>query len=177
MDEDYNMVYGIDKLAELLIERGIKFFVNDEFSLAFKDGVGNWHECWMAGAEENLVNVMIVVTPEQAISVPDLNGVISENAKLKAKADAQWSHIKKLQAELSHCIEKSSRDYDRDLDRRRRLATENAKLRELCADMWRDIPKTESCGWDMSANICTGYDECHGECALWYRMHDLGIEA
>ena len=58
-----------------------------------------------------------------------------------------------------------------------RLIAENAKLRELCADMWRDIPKTESCGWDMSANICTGYDECHGECALWYRMHDLGIEA
>lgn len=26
MDEDYSMVYGIDKLAELLIERGIEFY-------------------------------------------------------------------------------------------------------------------------------------------------------
>jgi hypothetical protein len=131
MDEDCGKTYGIEKLAELLIERGIEFFVKDEVSLAFKDDVGNWHECWMAGADENRVNALIVVTPEQLLSVPDLNGIIAENAK----------------------------------------------LRELCADMWRDIPKTESCGWDMSANICTGYDECHGECALWYRMHDLGIEA
>lgn len=83
MDEDYNMVYGIDKLAELLIERGIEFYVNDGTSLFFMDGSGNPHECWMAGAEENLVNVMIVVTPEQALSVPDLNGVISENERLR----------------------------------------------------------------------------------------------
>jgi hypothetical protein len=131
MDEDYSMVYGIDKLAELLIERGIEFYVKDETSLFFMDGSGNPHECWMAGAEENLVNALIVVTPEQLLSVPDLNGII----------------------------------------------TENERLRELCVDMWQRIPKTESCGWDMSANICTGYDECHGECALWYRMHDLGIEA
>lgn len=58
-----------------------------------------------------------------------------------------------------------------------RLRTENAKLRELCADMWRDIPKTESCGWDTSTNTCTGSDECIGECSYWYRMRDLGIEA
>ena len=56
------------------------------------------------------------------------------------------------------------------------LKAENEKLRELCADMWRDMPKTEACGWDSSANTCTGYDECHGECTFWYRMHDLGIE-
>jgi hypothetical protein len=53
---------------------------------------------------------------------------------------------------------------------------ENAKLRELVRDMWRDVPKTESCGWNSSANTCTGSDECHGECALWHRMHELGIE-
>lgn len=57
-----------------------------------------------------------------------------------------------------------------------RVERENAKLRELCADMWRDIPKTESCGWDTSTNTCTGSDECIGECSYWYRMHDLGIE-
>lgn len=56
------------------------------------------------------------------------------------------------------------------------IKSENAKLRELCADMWRDIPKTESCGWDMSTNTCTGSDECIGECSYWYRMRDLGIE-
>lgn len=57
------------------------------------------------------------------------------------------------------------------------LQRENAKLRELCADMWHDIPKTESCGWDMSTNTCTGSDECIGECSYWCRMRDLGIEA
>ena len=56
------------------------------------------------------------------------------------------------------------------------MEAENAKLRELCANMWRDIPKTESCGWDMSTNTCTGSDECIGECSYWYRMRDLGIE-
>ena len=56
------------------------------------------------------------------------------------------------------------------------LEAENEKLRKLVRDMWRDIPKTESCGWDSSANTCTGIDECHGECALWHRMHELGIE-
>ena len=49
-------------------------------------------------------------------------------------------------------------------------------LKALVHDMWRDITKTESCGWDSSANTCTGSDECRGECALWYRMHELGIE-
>ena len=58
-----------------------------------------------------------------------------------------------------------------------RLKAENAKLRELVRDMWRDIPKSESCGWDASANCCSGSDECKGECAYWYRMHELGIEA
>lgn len=53
---------------------------------------------------------------------------------------------------------------------------ENDKLRELVRDMWRDIPKSESCGWDTDANYCSGSDECKGECAYWYRMHELGIE-
>ena len=56
------------------------------------------------------------------------------------------------------------------------LEDENAKLRELVRDMWRDIPKSESCGWDMDANCCTGCDECGGECSYWYRMRELGIE-
>ena len=54
--------------------------------------------------------------------------------------------------------------------------SENAKLRELVRDMWHDIPKSESCGWNMSTNTCTGSDECIGECSYWYRMHELGIE-
>lgn len=88
MDEDYNMVCGIDKLAELLIERGIEFCVNDEFSLTFKDNVGNLHECWMAGVDENRVNALIVVTPEQLLSVPDLNSIIAENAKLRSELES-----------------------------------------------------------------------------------------
>lgn len=95
MDEDYNMVCGIDKLAELLIERGIEFCVNDEVSLAFKDDVGNLHECWMAGADENRVNALIVVTPEQLLSVPDLNGIIAENAKLRELVREVWDLVPK----------------------------------------------------------------------------------
>lgn len=56
------------------------------------------------------------------------------------------------------------------------LEDENSCLRELVRDMWHDIPKSESCGWDMSTNTCTGSDECIGECSYWYRMRELGIE-
>lgn len=49
-------------------------------------------------------------------------------------------------------------------------------LRTLVRDMWRDIPKSESCGWDSDANCCSGSDKCQGECAYWYRMRELGIE-
>ena len=87
MEED-EMTHGIDRLAELLAERGIEFCVGDRTSLVFMDGVGNLHECWMAGAEENLVNVCITITPEQALSVRDLNGIVSENAKLRELVDA-----------------------------------------------------------------------------------------
>ena len=56
------------------------------------------------------------------------------------------------------------------------LTTENHKLRELVRDMWRDIPKTESCEWNTSSNTCDGADECNGECAFWHRMAELGIK-
>jgi hypothetical protein len=49
------------------------------------------------------------------------------------------------------------------------------KLKELCASMWKAIPKSESCEWDSEANCCTG--DCNGECGYWYRMRELGIEA
>ena len=58
------------------------------------------------------------------------------------------------------------------------LKAENAKLRDLVRDMWHDMPKSESCGWDSEHNHCTGYDSsCNGECSYWYRMNGLGIEA
>ena len=57
-----------------------------------------------------------------------------------------------------------------------RLKAENAKLRELVRDMWHDMPKSESCGWDSKHNHCTGYDSCNGECSYWYRMNGLRIE-
>lgn len=57
------------------------------------------------------------------------------------------------------------------------IRDENAKLRELIKDMWRDIPKSEACAWDSSANTCIGSDSCIGECSYWYRMVKLGIEA
>ena len=57
-----------------------------------------------------------------------------------------------------------------------KAVADNAKLRELVRDMWHHVPKSESCGWDMSTNTCTGSDECIGECSYWYRMRELGIE-
>ena len=57
-----------------------------------------------------------------------------------------------------------------------RLLVENAKLRELVADMWVDIPKSEECKFDMSMGHCVGYVNCKGECQYWYRMRELGIE-
>ena len=88
MGED-NGIYGIDKLAELLIARGIEFYVMDECSLLFVDGKGNLHECSRAGTED-LVNVMVVTTPEEALSVTDLNGVITDNAKLRELIQKVW---------------------------------------------------------------------------------------
>lgn len=99
--EEYEMTYGIDRLAELLAERGIEFCVGDRTSLVFMDGVGNLHECWMAGAEENLVNVCITITPEQALSVRDLNGIVSENAKLRESVRNLLTCVKHEECEES----------------------------------------------------------------------------
>ena len=61
-------------------------------------------------------------------------------------------------------------------DRIDELEADNAKLRELVRDMWQDIPKTE-CSFDVEEGCCDSYEDCHGECALWYRMLEMGIEA
>ena len=105
MNEDYGKTYGIDKLAELLIERGIEFCVKDGTSLFFVDGSGNPHECWMAGAEENLVNALIVVTPEQLLSVPDLNGIIAENEKLRHENDKLRTENERLRKLLNNSLD------------------------------------------------------------------------
>ncbi len=97
----------------------------------------------------------------------ELKRLKAENAQLKAKADAQWSHIEKLQAELSHCIEKSRRDYDRDLDMRRRLATENAKLRDF-------IELLLSCPRDSGE--CKECRRLNDLCAVELEAGKLGIE-
>jgi len=141
MDEDYKMVYGIDKLAKLLAERGIEFCVNDEASLLFTDASGNPHECWMAGAEENLVNVMIAVTPEQATSVPDLNGIIAENAKLRAERDYLLANSNPTATELRRV--RSAWKKDRD---------ENAKLREQVVQLKNDCESERDYADQMEAN-------------------------
>lgn len=56
------------------------------------------------------------------------------------------------------------------------LLGENKALRELCKDLWRGFPKP-NCEWDMDANLCTGYDKCHGECGLWMRLRGYGVIA
>lgn len=178
MDEDYNMVRGIDKLAELLIERGIEFCVNDEFSLVFKDDVGNLHECWLAGAGENRVNALIVVTPEQLLSVPDLNGIIAENDKLRAENAKLREQIHWLkQGDILHVL--TDQEYIDQCERERlmqvsidALDDENAKLRELVKALHECTAKT------IPAKRCTECDLFDGEdgCLDLVRMRELGIE-
>ena len=74
-------------------------------------------------------------------------------------------------------LEESRDGYVEELRKNEQLKAENEKLRELVRDMWRDIPKSEACAWDSSANTCIGSDSCIGECSYWYRMVKLGIEA
>lgn len=158
MEED-EMTYGIDRLAELLAERGIEFCVGDRTSLVFMDGVGNLHECWMAGAEENLVNVCITITPEQALSVRDLNGIVSENAKLREQ-------VTQLRDDWE-----SERDYADQMEaKEKRAAEENAKLRELLADTLID-PRDYCAKYGIDYD---GWDSANDD--IDRRLRELGIE-
>ena len=133
----------------------------------------------------------IIFDRDGSVWVPDVRRreVESENASLRGAAQglgelcdrykAENAKLRKrlAQYELFECVVGDpSTEFARLRRDLHRLQRENAKLRELCANMWRDIPKTESCGWDMSTNTCTGSDECIGECSYWYRMRELGIE-
>ena len=201
MDEDYGKTYGIEKLAELLIERGIEFFVKDELSLAFKDGVGNWHECWVAGADENRVNALIVVTPEQLLSVPDLNGIITENESLKAEnerlrrenkelRDKIESHvacsggiitllaagIEERDAENEKLTEQCSRLFDKTIE----LADENARLREFSSSL---VEYVDPAGYQDICNVeCPASARCRGKSMCEFpdwaleKALELGIE-
>lgn len=85
MEEDNCAQTALDVMADMLKERGYDYSYAQELegtSLIYRDKAGNYHDCWGAGSSE-LVNVPIAVTPEQALSVDDLNGIIDENAKLK----------------------------------------------------------------------------------------------
>lgn len=94
---------------------------------------------------------------------------------LRDAADTIWQLRDNLQR-ANAAVQEAEHDESMAWDRVRKAEAENERLRELCADMWQCIPKTESCGWDSGANICAGYGECYGVCAIWYRMHELGIE-
>lgn len=85
MEEDNCAQTALDVMADMLKERGYDYSYAPELegtSLIYRDKAGNYHDCWGAGSSE-LVNVPIAVTPEQALSVDDLNGIIDENAKLR----------------------------------------------------------------------------------------------
>lgn len=110
------------------------------------------------------------------------NDLQVENEKLKAENAKLKEQIHWLKrGDILHVL--TDQEYIDQCERERlmqvsidALDKDNEKLRELVRDMWRAIPKTESCGWDSSANTCTGSDECRGECALWHRMRALGVE-
>ena len=89
MEEDNCAQTALDVMADLLKERGYDYSYAQELegsSLFYIDKAGNYHDCWGAGSSE-LVNVPIAVTPEQALSVDDLNGIIDENATLERGID------------------------------------------------------------------------------------------
>lgn len=161
------MTYGIDRLAELLAERGIEFCVGDRTSLVFMDGVGNLHECWMAGAEENLVNVCITITPEQALSVRDLNGIISENAKLREQ-------VTQLRDDWE-----SERDYADQMEaKEKRAVSENAKLRELFQMTWKwEKNGCYECPLEKECKVLCVYDgDCGMAVEIENELQKLGIE-
>lgn len=84
MKENANLDVSIKALKSLLMQRGYDYeYFPDDHSVVFIDGMGTVHECWPAGSADDLVNVAIAVTPEEALSVKDLNGIIAENARLR----------------------------------------------------------------------------------------------
>lgn len=117
--------------------------------------------------------------------VPDgyAKEVEHKNANLRHMMEyyTDWAHDEVLKARGRENMERASADRLRNRIQeisadRDRLKAENEKLRELVRDMWQDIPKTE-CSFDVEEGCCDSYENCHGECALWYRMYELGIEA
>ena len=92
MDDELTAESGLDALTALLDERGIEHYecvASECEATVYEDKAGNAHECW-EGGESGVVNVVIAVTPEDALSVDDLNGVIYENAKLRELARMNW---------------------------------------------------------------------------------------
>jgi hypothetical protein len=139
MEEDNCAQNALDVMADLLKERGYEYSYAPELegtSLFYIDKAGNYHECWRAGSSE-LVNVPITVTPEQALSVDDLNGIIDENAKLRGQMkqlvtllrvdwdiDASWDGLRRfwyIGLTNDGCLMR---------DRACKAEAENTKLRE-----------------------------------------------
>lgn len=54
------------------------------------------------------------------------------------------------------------------------LEDENAKLRELCADLVRQIKLAEY--FDCFGGNCEKWGECHGDCVFESRAREMGIE-
>lgn len=110
----------------------------------------------------------------QASVLLDIADMLDENAKLR----------KRLKASDDGC----KRQADNLIDKYHKIAqlqTDNAKLRELCADMYGFIKRMdEDCG-DVTFSDCFDYckhdtadDGCckTGECWYEQRMRELGIE-
>lgn len=111
------------------------------------------------------------VTKEQFIGMT-YDELLDENTKLYDENAKLREQVMQLGSDWE-----SERDYADQMEaKEKRAVAENTKLRELVRDMWHDIPKSEACAWDSSANTCTGSDSCIGECSYWYRMVKLGIE-
>lgn len=138
MDDELTAESGLDALIALLDERGIEHYecvASECEATVYEDKAGNAHECWEGGTS-GIVNIVISVTPNEALSVDDLNGVIRENAKLRKRL---------TQYGLFECVVGDpAEEFARLRREMHRLQRENAKLRAAVATAIR--VQTVLCG-------------------------------
>ena len=169
MGDELTAESGLDALIALLDERGIEHYecvASECEATVYEDKAGNAHECWEGGTS-GIVNVVIAVTPEDALSVGDLNGVICENAKLKSTL-AQYRLFEDIIGDPADEFAALRR-------RMHALERENGRLRDLVHELKRHVcrlHRDEPC-----AVICGGYDDGLHCCGYELQMRELGIEA
>lgn len=111
---------------------------------------------------EYLAKSPSVVYPEDVLAY--LHAIEAESAALERRIDELCVEVERLHAERDAWKLNAAR-----------LRGQNDEIVKLAKLLWQLVPKP-NCEWDMDANLCTGYDKCHGECGILGDMRKLGIE-